>query len=232
MFTWKGAYFLSNSFSPEEKIQIVLEYKSGKGSQGLIAKKYGTNWTAIQRWTRLYDTFGEDAFYKDRNRHYSIELKQDAVNAYLAGEGSYESICKKYKIQSSTQLKRWVMMYTDSGRLKASGTGGTILKEGRSTTFEERIEIAAYCIEHNHNYSETAEKYSVSYQQARSYTVKYEANGIDALQDRRGKRKPDDALTEIERLKAELKLEKAKRLKAEMEASFLKKLEEIERRRG
>lgn len=223
---------MSIRFSPEEKIRIVLEYKSGKGSQGKIADKYGTNWTAIQRWTRLYDTFGESGFYKDRNRHYPIDLKQDAVDAYLAGEGSYESICKKYKIQSATQLKRWVMKYTVSGKLKASGTGGTILKEGRKTTFEERIEIAAYCIEHNHNYSETAKKYSVSYQQARSYTIKYENGGIDALRDRRGQRKPDDTLTEIERLKAELRLEKAKRLKAEMEASFLKKLEEVERRRG
>lgn len=223
---------MSNSFTPEEKIQIVLEYKSGKGSQGMIAKKYGTNWTAIQRWTRLYDTFGESGFYKGGNRHYSIELKQDAVNSYLSGEGSYESICKKYKIQSATQLKRWVMWYNSSGKLKASGTGGPILKEGRNTTFEERIEIAAYCIEHNHNYSETAEKYLVSYQQARSYTIKYEMSGVDALRDRRGKRKSTDELTEIEKLKAELKLEKAKRIRAEMEASFLKKLEEIERRRG
>ena len=55
---------------------------------------------------------------------------------------------------------------------------------------------------------------------------------IYALQDNRGKRKPEDKLTEIERLRAELKLEKAKRQKAEMEASFLKKLDEIERRRG
>ena len=82
------------------------------------------------------------------------------------------------------------------------------------------------------NYAETAEKFCVSYQQARNYTVKYENGGIDALQDNRGKRKPEDTLTEIERLRAELKLEKAKRQKAEMEASFLKKLNEIERRRG
>lgn len=37
--------------------------------------------------------------------------------------------------------------------------------------------------------------------------------GVDALQDNRGKRKPEDSLTEIERLRAELKLEKAKRQK-------------------
>lgn len=51
------------------------------------------------------------------------------------------------------------------------------------------------------------------------------------MQDNRGKRKPEDQLTEVERLRAELKLERAKRKQAEMEISFLKKLDEIERRR-
>ena len=66
------------------------------------------------------------------------------------------------------------------------------MTKGRKTTFEERIEIVQYCIAHNHNYAETAEKYQVSYQQARSYTVKYEAGGVDALKDNRGKRKNPD----------------------------------------
>ena len=97
---------------------------------------------------------------------------------------------------------------------------------------EERVEIASYSISHDHNYAETSEKFKVSYQQARNYTIKYETGGVTALQDNRGKRKPEDSLTEMEKLQAELKLEKAKRQRAEMELSFLKKLEEIERRRG
>ena len=105
------------------------------------------------------------------------------------------------------------------------------MTNGRKTTFEERVEIASYCISHNHNYAETAEKYQVSYQQARSYTVKYEAGGIDALKDNRGKRKNPDELSELERLRAEVNLLKAQKNRAEMEVSFLKKLEEIERRR-
>ena len=144
-----------------------------------------------------------------------------------------QSICKKFKIHSTTQLRNWIKKYNGHEELKASETGGTvIMTKGRKTTFEERIEIASYCISHDYNYAETAEKFCVSYQQARNYTVKCENGGIDALQDNRGKRKPEATLTEIERLRAELKLEKAKRQKAEMEASFLKKLNEIERRRG
>ena len=106
------------------------------------------------------------------------------------------------------------------------------MTKGRKTTFEERIEIVQYCIAHDHNYAETSEKYQVSYQQARNYTVKYEAGGVDALLDNRGRRKKPDELSELERLRAEVKLLKAQKERAEMEISFLKKLEEIERRRG
>ncbi len=39
------------------------------------------------------------------------------------------------------------------------------MKAGRKTTSVERLEIALYAIEHDKNYSATAEKYNVSYQQ-------------------------------------------------------------------
>ena len=69
-------------------------------------------------------------------------------------------------------------------------------------------------------------------QQARNYIVKYEAGGVEALRDNRGKRKCPDEMSELEKLRAEVKILKAEKERAEMEASFLKKLEEIERRRG
>lgn len=72
----------------------------------------------------------------------------------------------------------------------------------RKTTFEERVEIASHCISHDHNYSKTAETFGVIYQQAQNYTVIYEKNGIDVWQDNRGKRKPEQSLTELEKLQA------------------------------
>jgi transposase len=106
------------------------------------------------------------------------------------------------------------------------------MTKGRKTTFNERVDIVQYCIAHEHNYAETSEKYQVSYQQARNYTTKYEANGIEALRDNRGKQKSQNEMNELEKLRAEIKILKAQKERAEMEASFLKKLEEIERRRG
>ena len=162
-----------------------------------------------------------------------IGFRDDVIYEYLEGNCSQVDVCKKYGLHSTSQLQRWILKYNSHEKLKSSGTGGSvIMTKGRTTTFEERVEIASYCIAHNHNYAETAEKYKVSYQQARNYTVKYEANGLEGLQDKRGKRKSEDELTEIEKLRVKLKLKKAKRERAEMEVSFLKKLEEIERRRG
>lgn len=106
------------------------------------------------------------------------------------------------------------------------------MTKGRKPTFDERVEIVKYCITHDCNYTETSEKYGISYQQARNYTIKYESGGVDALKDRRGKRKAPEEMSELERLRAEVKLLQAEKKRAEMEISFLKKLEEIERRRG
>ena len=81
------------------------------------------------------------------------------------------------------------------------------------------------------SYEQTAEKYQISYQQVYQWVRKYRKDGIDGLVDRRGKRKEADKMTEEEKLRAELKLEKVKNRRLELENLFLKKLEEIERRR-
>ena len=160
-------------------------------------------------------------------------MKQQAVLDYLAGYGSQNDICKKYGIRSKGKLQTWIKKYNGCEVLKSSGTGGNnIMTTGRKTTFDERIEIVQYCIAHDHNYAETAEEYQVSYQQARNYTIKYESKGVEALKDNRGKRKSLDSMSELEKLRAEVKILRAEKEHAEMEVAFLKKLEEIERRRG
>ena len=220
-------------FEPDVMINAVQEYLDGQASQRAIAKRLGITPASFQAWIRKYQSMGANAFTQNGNRCYSKDLKEQAVTDYLAGRGSPQDICKNYKIMSVTQLRRWIMKYNGHEELKASGTGGTvIMTRGRKTTFDERVEIVQYCIAHDHNYTETAAKYSISYQQARNYTVKYEAGGIEALRDRRGRVKPMDELSELEKLRAENKILRAEKERAEMEVSFLKKLDEIGGRRG
>ena len=105
------------------------------------------------------------------------------------------------------------------------------MTKGRKTTYDERIEIIQYCIEHQNNYNETAVKYKVSYQQVYSWMKKYQTKGIEGLLDKRGKNKAATEMTELEKLRAENKILKAQNRRQELELVFLKKLDEIERRR-
>ena len=223
-----------HKFSYEEKVKILSEYLDGTYGFREVCRRYNINQGSLKDWKRLYETFGWGGLKTEsKTSHYSKEVKESAVQDYLSHALTVPEILKKYQIRSGTQLRKWIMKYNGHEELKSSGTGGnSIMTKGRKTTFEERVEIVQYCIAHEHNYSETSEKYQVSYQQARSYTVKYESGGVEALKDNRGKRKNPDEMNELEKLRAEVKILRAEKERAEMEASFLKKLEEIERRRG
>ena len=220
-------------YKAEDKIAAVKEYLEGKTSCCEIAKRFGADDQTVWSWVSNYRSMGEEAFYDTgHNKTYPRELKEEAIKDYLAGKGSYQKLCEKYGIKSTKQLRTWVKMYNSHGEIRSSGTGGNIMTKGRKTTFDERVEIVEYCIAHNKNYAETAEKYKISYQQARSYTVKYEDGGVEALRDRRGKPKSAKDMTELDRLRAENRILRAEKERIQMEVDFLKKLEEIERRRG
>ena len=100
----------------------------------------------------------------------------------------------------------------------------------RKTTYEERIEIVAFCIANANDYNLTANKYKVSYQQVYTWINKYNRGGYGALVDRRGKRKKLEDLSESEKIAAQLKLLESENRRLKMENDFLKKLDEIERR--
>ena len=105
------------------------------------------------------------------------------------------------------------------------------MKQGRETTLEERVQIAKECIATGKNYGEIALKYQVSYQQVRTWALRFEQMGEAGLQDRRGRRKKDQTpRTELEQAQIEIEQLKHKLYLAEMENALLKKLDEVERR--
>lgn len=162
-------------------------------------------------------------------KKYSPETKLQAVQEYLAGKGSLRSVCKKYGIKDHKTLREWISCYNGHKDFKErSGARGEInMTKGRKTTQEERAQIVAFCIEHGKDYGLTVETYKVSYQQIYAWVRKYEASGVDGLIDRRGKAKPEDKLTEAERLRQENKILQAKLKDKEMEIALLKKLREL-----
>ena len=217
----------------EDKVRIAKAYTKGSISLCAAAEQLGVHHTTIEDWVRLYETEGVQAFLsRTENRRYDPALKEVAVKDYLSGKGSIRSICKKYKIRYTKQLRMWIKVYNGHKDFKKQ-TGGSRMTKGRETTQAERIAVAKTCIATGRNYGEAAIAYNVSYQQARSWTLKYIEGGEAALEDRRGQRKKNQQpRTELEQAQIEIEQLKHKLKMLEMENHLLKKLEEIERRRG
>lgn len=215
--------------SSDIKISAVEAYLKGEKSALKISQELLVHVSAVKRWIRFYQSIGATAFIQEKKNSYTKELKLAAIEDYLAGGGSLIDISIKYGLRSETQLKTWLIKYNSHKEIKSYVVGGNqIMTTGRKTNLEERIEIVEYCIGNGKNYIEAAKKFQVSYQQVRKWVAKFEGSGIDGLLDRRGKRKSKDKLTDAEKLK----LLEAKYKRLEMENELLKKLKEIERRRG
>jgi transposase len=70
----------------------------------------------------------------------------------------------------------------------------------------------------------------VSYAQVYGWIKKYDTGGAEALVDRRGRTKPEDELSEEEKLKRRIQQMELENELLRADILFLKKLEEIERR--
>jgi len=212
--------------SYDKKLEAVEKYKRGDGSQDNIAREHGVDPSSFRQWIANYEAMGPSGLAAQHaNNRYSVELKTSAVEAYLRGEGSQIEICKRYNIRSTAQLRDWITLYNGHKEFRATeGRGrGIYMTKGRLTTLDERIEIVSYCIAKGKDYGAAIKKYGVSYQQIYSWVRKYKAKGVDGLIDKRGKPKPLDEMTEVERLRAENKILKAENKQKEMEITVLKK---------
>ena len=222
-----------SKYKAEDKIRIVKACLAGEIGYGQAGEQIGADASMVRDWIHQYQTEGVQAFLPGRENHrYDPILKEAALRDYLSGKGSLRDICKKYKIRDKKTLRSWIKVYNGHKDFKKQ-TGGSYMTKGRETTQAERIAVAKACIANGKNYGEVAVQYNVSYQQARSWTLKYIEGGESALEDRRGQRKKDQQpRTELEQAQIEIEQLKHKLRMLEMENHLLKKLEEIERRRG
>ena len=220
------------NISPERLIEAIKEYIDGKGSFNTIAEKYCIAYETIRNAYERYKGNGISTFIEtEHNAVYAEELKEKAVMEYLQGEGSQTAIAAKYGLRSKSQLQQWIKAYNSGRGFQRKKTGGSRMKEARSTTLEERVQIARDCIANGGNYGETALKYNVSYQQVYQWTRKFKEMGAAGLEDRRGRRKKDQTpRTELEKAQIEIERLKHELYMTQMERDLLKKLDEIERR--
>lgn len=223
----------SRKISKEEKFAIVKRCLSGEIGVREAGRQIGVNQQSVRSWINRYEAEGEEGLIAAQGRRrYPKELKEAAVKDYLAGQGSMEDICKKYKIRSTHPLRNWIMVYNGHKEFR-NATGGSRMTKARKTTLEERVAIAKECIASGRNYGDLAIKYNVSYQQVYSWTNKYAKQGEAGLEDRRGQRTAQQQpRTPEEEMKIRIAQLEHELYMMKMERDLLKKLKEIERGRG
>jgi len=225
-----------SKYSKEIIIKVCEEYLSGNIPMEELCVKYGIhfkyNTSIIWDWIPRYLQEGPDAFlYSSGNKTHLSASKISAVEVYIGGKGSLREIAAKYGVRSKETLRQWVLQYNANRELKDYSPKREVYmaKARRNTTIEERKEIVDYCINHNRNYKDTAALYDVSYSQVYSWVKKYDTDGEDALNDKRGHHKTDEEVDELERLKRENLRLKRQLEEKDMLTELLKKVKEFER---
>lgn len=218
-------------FTPEKKVEIIETYKSGKVGYSQLKDVYGMHPDEIYRWISKYEANGIRAFVRKKgNAAYSREFKLQCVEEYLKGYGSLDDITAKYNLPAKEMLRQWIMRYNANKELRDYKPQKEVYMADarRKTTLEERKEIVEYCCAHGKNYKETAAQYNVSYSQVYAWVKKYLQEGEGGLADRRGHRKPDDEVDELERLRRENLRLKRQLEERNMEVEPLKKVKGLE----
>ncbi len=223
-----------SNYTVGQKVKASIDYLSGLKSASLIAielnmGKQGRN--VVRNWAEKYNVYGESVFInKSKNNCYSQEFKEQVVREYLNGHISPNELIVKYNIPSKSTLVKWIKMYNNHIELKEYAPKPEVyMADTLKTTYEDRMEIVKYCLAHDRNIKETAAIYGCNYAQLYQWVRKYEADGETALIDKRGKRKQEDELSDLE--KAERKISQLEREKEEYRKKYelLKKAEERER---
>ena len=220
-------------YTVEAKVRAAERYLRGEASAAGIAAememgKRGKS--TVREWAATYRENGIEGFHhKEGNSSYTAETKKQAVEEHLQGKGSLREISRKYHIPNKETLSQWVEVYNSNRELRGYDPRPEVYVAMRKkTTKEEREEIVRYCLEHGKDYKGTAAKYEVSYSQVYQWVRHYEEQGEAGLEDRRGKRKSDDEVDELERLRRENLRLKAKLQESERLNLLLKKVKEFE----
>lgn len=222
-----------SKYTAEEKYTILMEYADGIGTIREITTKYDINDDTYFIWRYNFDKYGINGLRGSKtSKKYSKELKDRAICDYLSGDYSLRELARKYEISSKEVLRGWINRHNGHRELTATGKGmSRSVTKGRSTSWKERIEIVQFCIVHNNDYQHAAKTYLVSYQQVYQWVKKYESDGEEALKDRRGRKKDEEELSSEDRMKLDVKKLQVENERLRAENAFLKKLEELERRR-
>lgn len=220
-----------SKYTALEKFKLLEDYQQSNLPRATFARQHGIGKTTLKKWLMYYQRDGLEGLKEaKRNIHYSKELKQTVVFAYLHGEGTFDELTDKYGLRDSTQAKVWVAKYNRYKTVTASPFRKQVPNMSRKTTFDERIAVVEYVTKDKHSFTEASEHFQVSYQQARSWVIKARGRGYKALVDNRGHHKDESELTDLDKTNLRIRQLEAERKDKELVEQFAKKLLELQRK--
>ena len=214
-----------------ELVEMYLRDEIGIREAAKLAGLSGNGTEPFRKWIDIYQNEGPAGLLEQKhNKYYSQEIKLAAVNDYLEGKGSLQTIAARYGLRSKHPLQNWIKAYNTHGEIKSRESGGgSYMRKARQTTPEERLKIVQDCLANDRNYGAMALKYNCSYQQVRNWVLRYEKMGSAGLEDRRGRRAgTQPARTPEEELRDKIAELERRNRDLQMENDLLKKVRELE----
>ena len=133
-------------YSEETKLQAVYDYLDGKGSQMVIAARYGLrSKRQLQVWLKEYNTHGEirsrtsgGGSYMRKARQTTPEERLEIVQYCLAHDKNYGATALKYNC-SYQQVRNWVLRYEKMGSAGLEDRRGRRVGTQPARTPEEEL---------------------------------------------------------------------------------------------
>ena len=121
-----------NKIDSALKVELVEKYlkdEIGIREAARQAGLSGSGTEAFRKWVDIYRNEGSSGLLEQKhNKHYSQEVKLAAVNDYLEGKGSLQTVAARYGLRSKHQLQNWLKVYNTHGEIKCRGSGGDNMK--------------------------------------------------------------------------------------------------------
>ena len=120
-----------SKLSYEKKIEIYNKRKEGKTLKTLQSK-YGMTKHNIQYLVRLIDKHGFDILRTIKNKEYSRQFKENAINRVLINNEPIQTVAIDIGLLSDGMLHNWIKKY------KENGYNIVERKRGRSPTMPKK----------------------------------------------------------------------------------------------
>ena len=117
--------------SYEERINLYYDRKNGM-SFSSIKSKYSINKSGVEYLVRLIDKHGFDILRTIKNKEYSRQFKENAINRALINNEPIQTVAIDIGLLSDGMLHNWIKKY------KENGYNIVERKRGRSPTMSKK----------------------------------------------------------------------------------------------